>query len=141
MTTEEKIKIMQASLEGKEIEVALQRDPSYWFLTETPRWNWEAYVYRIKPEQPKPKYRPFKNIDEAFQATKERKEGAEAMVEKIRKVLNGADVIEMPSEEDITENIFNTTGDVVGREGEITVSHCMKTTRIVVEWIKSKIVG
>lgn len=69
------------------------------------------------------------------------KEEAEAMADKIRKVLNGADVIEMPSDEDITEKIFNTTGDVVGREGEITVSHCMKTAKIVVEWLKSKIVG
>lgn len=67
-------------------------------------------------------------------------EEAVEMAEKIRKVLNGADVIEMPSEGDITEKIFSAVGDIVGREGEITVFHCMKTAKIVVEWLKSKIV-
>lgn len=72
MTTEEKIKIMQAFVDGKEIEFALQGDLSQWMLTETPRWNWAYCTYRIKPEPKNPKVRPFKNIDEAFQATKER---------------------------------------------------------------------
>lgn len=63
---------------------------------------------------------------------------AEAMAEKIRKVLKGADVIEMPSEDDIADKIYNTSGEVVGREGEISVSHCIRTAKIVVEWLKSK---
>ena len=60
--------------------------------------------------------------------------------QKVIAVLKGADVIEMPNEEDITEKIFSTAGEIVGKEGEITVSHCMKTAKTVVEWLKSKIV-
>lgn len=71
MTTQEKIEVMQAYLDGKKIEVAAQKDLSYWIASEAPAWNWEDCVYRIKPEPPKPKYRPFKDVDEAFQATKE----------------------------------------------------------------------
>lgn len=68
------------------------------------------------------------------------KEEADAMVNKFKAVLQGADVIEMPSEEDITDKIFSTTGEVVGPEGEITVFHCMKISKKVLEWIKSKII-
>ena len=78
MTTQEQIEVMQAYLDGKKIEIAAKIDLSFWVVTDTPAWNWEECVYRIKSE---PKYRPFKDIDEAYEATKQhgdvlkRKEG------------------------------------------------------------------
>lgn len=65
---------------------------------------------------------------------------AEKMAKKLRAVLKGADVIEMPSEEDVTEKIFSTAGEIVGRDREITVSDCMKTAKAVVGWLIDKIV-
>lgn len=64
MTTEEKIAVMQAFVEGKEIEVAAQSDLSCWIPVEIPAWNWEECVYRIKQEPPKPKVRPYKDAEE-----------------------------------------------------------------------------
>ena len=64
MTTQEKIEVMQACLDGKKIEVAAKSDLSFWVVTDTPAWNWEECVYRIKPEQPKPKVRPYKDAEE-----------------------------------------------------------------------------
>lgn len=52
MTTQEKIEIMQAFFEGKEVEYA-NKGSKYWndlsFKIE-PTWNWEANNYRIKPK-------------------------------------------------------------------------------------------
>lgn len=67
-------------------------------------------------------------------------EEAESMASKLRAVLKGADVLEMPSEEDITEKIFSSAGEIVGRDREITVSDCMKTAKAVVRWLIDKIV-
>lgn len=72
MTTQEKIAVMKALVEGKEIEHASLLDLSNWKPVAFPVWDWSHFDYRIKPEHPKPKYRPFKDVDEAFQATKER---------------------------------------------------------------------
>lgn len=67
-------------------------------------------------------------------------EEAESMARKLRAVLKGAEVIEIPSKEDITEKIFSTAGEIVGRDREITVSDCMKTAKSVVGWLIDKIV-
>jgi hypothetical protein len=48
MNTKEKIEIMQAHLDGKEIEY---KDPNDgWKITSNPVWNFRAYEYRIKKE-------------------------------------------------------------------------------------------
>lgn len=49
-TTTEKIEIMQAFIEGKEIEVR-ERWTGEWRDATTPTWNWLANDYRIKPKE------------------------------------------------------------------------------------------
>ena len=48
-TLKEKIEIMQAALDGEEIEVysTIGND---WVKTNVPVWNWDNYDYRIKPK-------------------------------------------------------------------------------------------
>lgn len=47
-TTAEKIAVMQAFEDGKEIEHSA--NGVFWGQSQTPTWNWEALHYRIKPE-------------------------------------------------------------------------------------------
>ena len=54
MTTEEKIKVMQGFLAGKEIEVFI--DSNWARHLGEPIWNWNKCSYRIKQE---PEYQPF----------------------------------------------------------------------------------
>lgn len=59
MTTEEKIAVMQAYVDGKTIQSIWNGD---WAdVTEPPIWNWRDNQYRIKPEE---KYRPYKDYGE-----------------------------------------------------------------------------
>lgn len=68
MTTEEikeAAKVMEAYANGKKI----QCNDNYlgngeWVTTDNPSFNWDKYMYRIKPE---PKYRPFKTQEECWQ--------------------------------------------------------------------------
>lgn len=61
--TKERIKVMQAYADGKQVQM-LNND--VWIDISEP--HWESYIpFRIKPQ---PKYRPFKNADEAFQEAK-----------------------------------------------------------------------
>lgn len=55
---------MQAYLEGKEIEQAPQLNLSNWKTVAFPVWDWSHFDYRIKPEPPKPKVRPYKDAEE-----------------------------------------------------------------------------
>ena len=61
MTTEEKIEVMQAYADGKQIEVLHEND---WCRVINPSWDWKSYDYRVKPE---PKYRPYKDTDELIE--------------------------------------------------------------------------
>lgn len=50
MTTKEKIAVMQAYLDGKQIQTRrIDRDD--WWDNDCPTWDWERCVYRIKPEE------------------------------------------------------------------------------------------
>lgn len=60
--TKERIKIMQAYVDGKRIQYA-EDDTDVWHNIDEPDW-YSDYKYRIKPE---PKYRPFKDADECWQ--------------------------------------------------------------------------
>ena len=59
MTTEEKIKVMQAYLEGKTIEAAFHPSPNIgpddpslvWETSFNPTWSWNDTYYRIKDEK------------------------------------------------------------------------------------------
>lgn len=61
--TAERIKIMQAFVDGKQIE--FKDCMGRWCEVKNPLWNWDnERDYRIKSE---PKYRPFKDADECWQ--------------------------------------------------------------------------
>lgn len=50
MNTKEKIAVMQAFMEGKEIQVSTRHSAEWKRLTWMPEWDWTSYNYRIKPE-------------------------------------------------------------------------------------------
>ena len=54
MTTQEQIAIMQAFVDGKQIEVRTTSNRP-WEKTRSPNWNWLCCEYRIKPS---PKWVP-----------------------------------------------------------------------------------
>ena len=60
---------MQAALEDQQIECIWSNGD--WVTCNNPIWDWCKYYYRIKPEQPKPKYRPFESAEEVMEAIKE----------------------------------------------------------------------
>lgn len=55
MTTKEKIAIMQAFEDGKEIEYR-DNTKNDWLDAKSPLWDWIDYDYRIKPQKPQ---KPF----------------------------------------------------------------------------------
>ena len=55
------IKVMQAYVEGKQIQY---KDDEVWIDIECPDWDWHHWEYRVKPES---KYRPFINTEECWQ--------------------------------------------------------------------------
>ena len=59
--TKERIAVMQAYVDGKQIQIQLP--DGKWAEIPNPDWCTNAN-YRVKPE---PKYRPFKNADECWQ--------------------------------------------------------------------------
>jgi|SRR6478609_1509683 len=52
MTTEQQIEVMQAYVEGKQIECC--NSTNSWTVVYPPSWNWIEWNYRVKPEEPKP---------------------------------------------------------------------------------------
>ena len=51
MTIDEKIEVLQAFKDGKEIECTIKTDEINWItLTTEPVWNFHVYKYRIKEE-------------------------------------------------------------------------------------------
>ncbi len=58
---EEKIAVMQAFVNGSEIEYRPKRPGSEWVKCINPIWSWNEDIYRIKSE---PKYRAWRNADE-----------------------------------------------------------------------------
>lgn len=72
MTVEEKIEVMQAYVDGKQIQVQMLTPSVMWVDTHKPIWDWDTYTYRIKPEVKKPTYRPYKDTDEMIADFKER---------------------------------------------------------------------
>lgn len=47
----EKIKVMQAALDGKPIQLFFT-DTMTWIDCDTPQWNWGGKEYRVKPPKP-----------------------------------------------------------------------------------------
>ena len=59
--TADYIKVMQAYVEGKQIQY---KDDEVWIDIDDPGWDWHNWEYRIKPE---PNYRPFRDSEECWQ--------------------------------------------------------------------------
>ena len=63
--TVERIKVMQAFVDGKAIEERrISFDHTEWIDNNNPEWRWDKFDYRIKPES---KYRPFNNARECWE--------------------------------------------------------------------------
>lgn len=63
-TTKEKIEVMQAYEEGKQIKCRKKGSGLPWvdwILPHEPAWDWENNDYEVKEE---PKYRPYKDTEE-----------------------------------------------------------------------------
>lgn len=53
-TLAEKIAVMQAALDGKQIQYKRLRDDDFAFGdVKCPNWDWQAFDYRVKPAEPK----------------------------------------------------------------------------------------
>lgn len=61
MTTREKIVVMQAYEDGKEIEFRSAYTEEEWVRCFKAVWNWAEFDYRIKPE---PEYVPYDSVTE-----------------------------------------------------------------------------
>ena len=59
--TADYIKVMQAYVEGKQIQY---KDDEVWIDIDDPDWDWHNWKYRVKPE---PNYRPFRDVEECWQ--------------------------------------------------------------------------
>ena len=59
--TADYIKVMQAYVEGKQIQY---KDDEVWIDIDDPDWDWHNWKYRIKPE---PNYRTFRDSEECWQ--------------------------------------------------------------------------
>ena len=59
--TEDYIKVMQAYVEGKQIQYD---DYGIWIDIDDPDWDWHNCDYRIKPEN---KCRPYRDVEECWQ--------------------------------------------------------------------------
>jgi hypothetical protein len=51
MNTQDKIKVMQAYADGRQIQAKAiyEKDFRDWENTSEPRWNWDMLMYRVKP--------------------------------------------------------------------------------------------
>lgn len=47
-TTKQMIEVMQAYVDGREVESRSNKGPSVWGKTYDPIWNWNAFDYRVK---------------------------------------------------------------------------------------------
>ena len=63
--TKEAIKVMQAYVDGAEIELRSKYNPEDTWETEEPNWTWSKFDYRIKSA---PKLRPWKVEEVPFGA-------------------------------------------------------------------------
>lgn len=81
-TTEEMISIMQAYVDGKEIEIN-SWDGNGWNDEPEPEWNWSNNDYRVKKEPKQTEYVPFSFEDAEFLIGKVVKHKKDSWVELI----------------------------------------------------------
>lgn len=102
MTTEERIEIMKAYVNGKQIQFRAINSSSIWHDIDEPQWDWSDSEYRIKPE---PKRRPYKDAEEFLKALKEHGPMIKDLDPKIDVYLSVIGVY--PDRKHITTNIWN----------------------------------
>lgn len=78
MTTEEMIEVMKAYTEGKHIEFRATKN-DHWHEA-VPRWDWNNYEYRVKPEKKEPTYRPYKDVNEMLEDINKRRVAIQHLV-------------------------------------------------------------
>ena len=63
-TTKQHMDVMQAFIDGKEIEYRLftPTNSMLWRISQTPMWNFDKYEYRIKPSEPEYVYPIYKRL-------------------------------------------------------------------------------
>lgn len=71
MTTEEKVKVMTAYTEGKQIQIYNFSNKTWEDINHEPVWDWDNCLYRVKPET---SYRPYQNDEEMLEDIKKRAE-------------------------------------------------------------------
>jgi len=49
---ERKISVMQAYLDGAEVEISLLRAPEFWETPSSFKWDWRKFNYRVKQTKP-----------------------------------------------------------------------------------------
>lgn len=81
-TIEEKIAVMQAFREGKEIQLRLLIDSKY-YDCKNPGWNWDNYDYRVKGEPKQPEYIPFSFEDWEIMVDRIVKHKTKPIIEKL----------------------------------------------------------
>ena len=61
-TAKEHLEVMQAFIDGKEIEFKQDSHKGIWKQTTTPTWDFCEYKYRIKPSEPEYAYPIYKRL-------------------------------------------------------------------------------
>ena len=61
-TTKEHLEVMQAFIDGREIEFKQDSHKGIWRQTTTPTWDFCRYNYRIKPLEPEYVYPIYKRL-------------------------------------------------------------------------------
>ena len=90
-TLKEKIEVMQAALDEKEIEV-LRYDSDIWIICYKPSFNWDINDYRIKPEPLEGWFNIYKDKAIGLYETKEEaEEGAHNVIIKTLKMRQVTD--------------------------------------------------
>lgn len=71
MTTEEKIRVMQAHIDGEYIEFRIKGE-KVWTDCGNPLWDWQEFEYRTKPKLKTLTDRPYKDTTEMIDDYKTR---------------------------------------------------------------------
>lgn len=111
-TTAEMIAVMQAYVDGKEIEMCAYGTCDWLVipLNRQPLWNWGDYSYRVKPE---PEYIPFTFEDAEFLIDKIVKHETKPIIEKL--ISFGLESANAIFYEELLENFTFLDGSPCGK--------------------------
>lgn len=116
MTTEEKIEVMMAFIEGKQIQIKNSLHEYKWvdYTSKVePNWEWGHSEYRIKPEKEEPTYRPYKTQLELLNDY-----WAKAGTDKIAHIFGGLWLKDKETEAEYLVNALNSVDSFDIKLGE-----------------------